>query len=204
MQEAAGIMIKCLINTDDLVRAEVFALQTYANLKDPKNGANQDSEEMVKATNNLATIILKQKGDLTKAEEFARESLRINTIVFGTESNPIGVSKTLLGEILMSQNKLNDETKGLFEYSLAIAIKSDGPDSQNTGIGNVHVGIFYMQLACSQCSVDLKYNQLLLAKSHFLDACRIYTKIHGPNYQNIVEIKSVLHFIFNELSSCIL
>jgi flagellar hook assembly protein FlgD len=80
VQEAAGILINILTLKGDLFDAEHYAQVTYGNLRDKKNGIDQEGEEMAMGAYNLANVILKQNGDLIKAEELARESLRIRTL----------------------------------------------------------------------------------------------------------------------------
>jgi tetratricopeptide (TPR) repeat protein len=82
VQEAAGILIRILIAKGDLYDAERYAQVTYSNLRDKKNRMDQDGEEMATGAFNLADVFYRQKGDYTKAEEFARESLRIRSLIF--------------------------------------------------------------------------------------------------------------------------
>jgi ATP/maltotriose-dependent transcriptional regulator MalT len=46
VQQAAGMLIACLIHNGDLCNAERFAQQTYENLRDRKNGMDQEGEEV--------------------------------------------------------------------------------------------------------------------------------------------------------------
>eukprot|EP00596_Hydrurales_sp_CCMP1899_P008774 CAMPEP_0119037738 /NCGR_PEP_ID=MMETSP1177-20130426/6223_1 /TAXON_ID=2985 /ORGANISM="Ochromonas sp, Strain CCMP1899" /LENGTH=347 /DNA_ID=CAMNT_0006999371 /DNA_START=296 /DNA_END=1340 /DNA_ORIENTATION=- len=71
VQEAAGSLINCLIHNGDLINAGRFAQQTYENLKDRKNGMDQEGEEVANGSYNLADVIYRQEGDLLKAEELA-------------------------------------------------------------------------------------------------------------------------------------
>jgi hypothetical protein len=75
VQEAAGVLIDTLIRKDDLFDAERYAQVTYGNLRDKKNGIDQESEAVAMGAYNLANVIYLQKGDLIKAEELVRESL---------------------------------------------------------------------------------------------------------------------------------
>jgi hypothetical protein len=77
VQQAAGILIECLIHNSDLSNAERFAQQTYENLRDRKNGINQEGEEVAIDLYNLADVIHRQGGDLLKGEELARNALNI-------------------------------------------------------------------------------------------------------------------------------
>jgi hypothetical protein len=128
---------------------------------------DQKGEEMARGAHNLANAIFKQKGDLIKAEELARESLRIRTLIqYGRSQNTVEASCNLLANILRAQGKLGDETRGLQERSLASAIRSNGPDGQNTAAGNYNLGDFYHKLAEKQPTVNAKRTQLLLSKRH--------------------------------------
>ncbi len=82
VQEAANLLIGCLIDKGDFLNAE----QTYQNIRDPKNGMNQEGEEVAKGAYDLADVICRQNGDLEgliKAEELIREVLVTGTPKFG-------------------------------------------------------------------------------------------------------------------------
>ncbi len=95
VQEAAGELIGILINNGDLFDAERYAQVTYGNLRDKKNGMDQEGEEMARGAYNLAYVIFQQNGDLIKAEELARESLRIRTLKYGSDHLSVGRSCSL-------------------------------------------------------------------------------------------------------------
>ena len=78
----------------------------------------------------------------------------------------------ILAGILIAQGNLGDETRGLFERSLAISIRNEGPDGLNAAVGNCNIGRFYHRLGNIQPTVDSQRTQLLLAKSHFVEAQR--------------------------------
>jgi tetratricopeptide (TPR) repeat protein len=148
VQEAAGMLIECLINNDDLSNAERFAQQTYENLKDRKNGMDQEGVEVAMGSYNLADVIYRQDGDLLKAEELAREALRIRSLIHSSNDHQIGASCHCLATILESQGRqLEDETKRLFERSLAIYIMIEGPDGLNTANSKLCFGSYYYELA---------------------------------------------------------
>jgi hypothetical protein len=105
VQEAAGVLIDVLIAKDDLNNAERYAQVTFGNLRDRKNGIDQNSEVVARGAHNLANVILRQEGDTIKAEELARKSIRINTLIYGpdgsnTDNNAVHVSNDLLARIL--------------------------------------------------------------------------------------------------------
>jgi hypothetical protein len=95
VQEAAEILINILIEKGDLFDAERYAQVTYGNLRDIKNEINQESDEVAVGAYNLADVIFKQNGDSIKAEELARESLRIRTLKYGSDHLSVGRSCSL-------------------------------------------------------------------------------------------------------------
>jgi hypothetical protein len=143
-------------------------------------------------------VIFKQ--NLIKAEELARESLRIKTLIYDSNHNAVELSCDLLASILNAQGKLGDETKGLYERSLAISIRNEGPDGLNVATGYCHIGEFYEKLAIKQSTVDAARTYLILAKSHHEQAQRIYSKIYGPNHPNTVDASSRLNVVIRILS----
>jgi hypothetical protein len=72
VQEAAGLLINVPISKDDLYDSERYAQVTYGNLRDKKNGIDQESEAVANGAYNLGSVIYQPKGDLIKAEELAR------------------------------------------------------------------------------------------------------------------------------------
>jgi hypothetical protein len=200
VQQAAGMLISSLIFQGDLFNAGRFAEQTYANLRDIKNGMDQEGEEVAMGAYNLANVIRRQDDrDLIKAEKLARESLRIRTQVHGSNDYRVGLSCLLLAQILMIQRELGDETKELLERSLANFVMNEGPDGPNTAGGNIMVSQFHYSLAMIQSIMSIKRTQLLLAKSYTEEAVRIETKIHNPSDPNSVAAASLLSDILREL-----
>jgi tetratricopeptide (TPR) repeat protein len=200
VQEAAGVLIEVLIAKGDFYDAERYAQVTYGNLRDKKNGIDQESEAVAKGAYNLANVIHRQKGDLIKAEELARESLRIRTLIYDSNYSIIDLNCGLLARILGAQGKLGDETRGLYERSLAISIRNAGPDGENVANKNYNIGSFYEKLATKQSTVDAVRTHLTIAKSHFVEAQRIYSKIYGPTHPNTVDVSSLLTVITRTLS----
>jgi hypothetical protein len=201
VQEAAGMLIHSLIKQGDLFNAERFAEQTYANLRDIKNGMDQEGEGVAEGAYNLADVIYRQDdGDLIKAEKLARESLLIRIRLHGSNHHSIGSNSRFLGKILMYQSKLGDETKELLERSLAIDVMNEGLDGTNTAVGNLVISRFHYNLAMTQSTISVKRTQLVLAKSYAEEAVRVETKIHNPNDKNSVIAKALLSDILRELS----
>jgi hypothetical protein len=197
VQEAAGILIDILISKGDLFDAERYAQVTYGNLRDKKNGIDQESEAVAEGAYNLANVIFQQDGDLIKAEELARESLRIRSLIFDSNHQSVSISCNLVANILRKQSKLGDETRVLFERFLAISIRNEGP--ANTAAANSNLGLFYYQLSHEQATLNVQQAQLLLAKSHHEEAYRIRSKIYGPTHpetvftaSNLADVTSVL------------
>jgi hypothetical protein len=198
VQEAACWLIDCLIKKGDLSNAERFAEQTYANLKDIKNGMDQEGEQIADGAYCLADVISRQKdGDLIKAEGLARESICIKDRLHGARID-VGRNCRLLAKILEKQGELGDETKELLERSLAIFTRNEGPDGANTAIVNSSVGSFHYQLAMRCSTGHSKRTQLLLAKSYLDEAIRIETKTRNPTHPNRVAAASSLSTILHE------
>jgi hypothetical protein len=156
VQEAAGELIHILIEKSDLFDAERYAQVTYGNLRDKKNRIDQESEAVAYGAYNLADMISQQDGDLVKAEEIARESLRITSVINGSNDQIVGSRCNLLANILRTQGKLGDETRRMYERFLAISIRNSGPNGSNTAIGNYYLGLFHYHLSRKQATVGFK------------------------------------------------
>jgi hypothetical protein len=135
VQESAGLLIGILIRKGDLFDAERYAQVTYGNLRDEKNGIDQESEAVAEGAYNLANVIYRQDGNLMEAEELAREYLRITSLTNDNKDHRVGRACNLLANILSRQDQLGDETRGLYERCLAISIRNEGPDGSNTASG---------------------------------------------------------------------
>jgi tetratricopeptide (TPR) repeat protein len=200
VQKAASTLIEYLCCKGDLSNAERFAEATLDSLKDPANKVDQHSEEVARGYYNLANVINQQIGDLVKAEMLARESLRILIQLFDNNHPRVGMSTGLLGSVLQSQGNLGHETKELFERSLAINIKSDGPDGLNTAVANDNFGNFYEKKAESQQTAEIQKEYLHLSQSKYKEALRIYATTLGPDNPKTVQASSLLSSISRKLS----
>jgi tetratricopeptide (TPR) repeat protein len=200
VQEAAAVLINILISKGDFFDGERYAQVTYGNLRDKKNGIDQESEAVAEGAYNLAHVIYRQDGDLIKAEELARESLRITSLVKDSYHNSVGRACCLLANTLGGQGQLGDETRGLHERCLSISIRNNGPDGPITATGNYNLGWYYCNLAAVQTTVILVQNQLLLAKAYFEESYRICLKIYSPTRTETVATASKLADVSNELS----
>jgi hypothetical protein len=205
VQEAAGYLIDCLIQLGDLSNAGRFAEQTYANLRDIKNGMDQEGEIVAEGAYNWADVIQRQGNlgqgdvDLIKAEGLARESIRIRDKLYGAHNSKVSGNCLLLARILQQKGKLGDETKELFERSLAICVRNEGPDGVNTAVVNIDIGQFHDKLAMTSLTGHTKRPQLILAKSSFEEAVRIGIKIHGPHHPYRIAVSSLLSDVIREL-----
>jgi tetratricopeptide (TPR) repeat protein len=201
VQKAAGRLIECLTHKGDFYDAERFAQATQDSLKDLGNKVDQQSEEVATGYYNLADVISRQEqGDLVKAEMLVRESLRIRARIFHNDDPHVGASSGLLAKILHFQGNLCNETKELFERSLAIDIKNEGPEGINTAAANGRLGMFYHQLAQSLQNAETRIDHLRQSRSKYKEAVRIYTKIFGPDDPRTINASSNLSMISSELS----
>lgn len=181
-----------MVQKGDYANAERYAEVTYSNLRDIKNGIDQESDEVAEGAFNLADVYLHQRsnpnrdGDLIKAENLAREALRIRTRLHGLHHHNVGQSDLLLARILTEQKKYGGETKELFKRSLAIFRSEGGPDDLNFAATNASAGMYHFKLAVEDYDFDKVQTQLLLAESYFKVASRIETKMRGPTHKNAV------------------
>jgi hypothetical protein len=109
VQEAAGILINNLILKGNLFDAELYAQVTYGNLRD-KNGIDQESEVVAEGAHCLADVIYRQDGNLIKAEELARESLRIVSLIYDINRHRVGRACCLLATVGSVETPLFGET----------------------------------------------------------------------------------------------
>jgi tetratricopeptide (TPR) repeat protein len=200
VQEAAGTLIDCLMHKGELYDAERFSQLTLDSLKDPANEVDQESEAVAKGYYNLGNVLKKQKEDVVRAEMLARESLRIRTQLYGNDHPHVGNSIGLLAEILRKQGNLGNEVKEMFERSLAIDVKQQGPDGVNTSIGNKNLGVFHDQLAETDLSTDERKEHLRLSVSYYTEALRINANIFGPDHHDTINAASDLSEISLALS----
>jgi tetratricopeptide (TPR) repeat protein len=200
VQEAAGVLVNILIRKGDLFDGERYAQVTYGNLRDKKNGIDQESEAVATGAFNLADVIYKQDGDLIKAEELARESLRITSLINDSNHHTVGRAYSLLAGILREQGQLGDETRELYKRCLSIFIRNEGPDGPSTASGNYNFGRYYHKLAVKQATVALMQKQLLLAKDYFEESHRINLMIYGHTNPGTVNTASELAAVLSELS----
>jgi hypothetical protein len=58
VQEAAGVLIECLVHKGDVYNTERFAQVTLDSLKHPANGVDQESEVLAVGYYNLGEVFL--------------------------------------------------------------------------------------------------------------------------------------------------
>jgi hypothetical protein len=184
VQEAAFLLIDCLLKTNEIYDAERFAEATLASLKDPANGIDQQSDAVSQGYFILAKVILHQKleGNLNKGEMLARESLRIRELLFDKDHPYVGTSCGLLGNILSEQEKFGNETKTMLERSLAIETKHYGPDGPNVANMHGNLGNYYLFLSLDQENVDRRKELLYQAKLKYKESIRLNTNMFGPSH----------------------
>jgi hypothetical protein len=115
---------------------------------------------------NLAEAIIRQNGDLIRAERLARDALRIKIRLYGSDHNLVGFSLMQVTKIALVQKKFGNERKELHERSLAIFIGNEGPNGANTAMGMRNMALYYLEFAGIQTTTDTKRTHLLLAKSY--------------------------------------
>jgi tetratricopeptide (TPR) repeat protein len=195
VQDAASLLIECLVCKGDFDHAETFAQLTLESLKDPGNGLDQQSEAVTRGFFHLGNVIFQQEGDLVKAEKVVRESLRTRTRLYGADHVHLGITCSLLARILQAENKLGIETKELYERCLAINIKNCGSDGVHTAVSNFH----HHQAETSQ-PAGIRKEHLSLSKSKFNESLRTYTKLFGPDDPRTVKASSLLSIVACNIS----
>jgi hypothetical protein len=191
VQDAAGVLINILIKKGDFYDAHRFAEMTYSNLRDKKNGMDQEGGQMATASYNLALVLykaltgysnLKDLDDLVKAEELARDALRIRTLIYGSDELITRGSIELLANILMFQHKFGKETEELCLRVLTNSIRNEGPDCLNAAIGHSNISCYYKYKATrnslQQPTDEVVRINLQLTRSHMEESLRIFEKVN--------------------------
>lgn len=196
------------MRTGNLFDAERYASITYQNLKDKKNGMDQNGAAVAQGAHNLANVIYQQHQkrtnfeELAKAEELAREAVRIRSLIHDSEHEILGDSCNLLAHILQSQGKV-DEPRELFERYIAISIRNEGADGNSVGVGNTHIGRFYFFLSLLRANADRKKDYLLKAKVYFQEGFRIAKITSSPTHPNYIAAERHLSGALTVLKTCI-
>jgi tetratricopeptide (TPR) repeat protein len=199
VQNAASMLIECLLLKGDFDHVETFAQMTLDSLKDPGNGLDQQSEAVANGYYDLGNVICQQEGDLVKAEKLVRESLRIRSRLHDAHHELVGMSIDLLARILQAQGNLGSETQKLYERALVICIKHYGSEGLNTAASNFNLSAFYDHLAKNSQTAETKKDHLQLSESKCKESLRIYTVVLGPDNPRTIEASSRLSIILRKL-----
>jgi hypothetical protein len=105
VQEAAGFLIHILTLKGDLYDGERYAQITYSNLRDKKNGMDQNGAEVAQGAYNLADVILQptrqsKQTQLLLAKAHFEESVRINLKIYGPTHPDTVAATSRLADIL--------------------------------------------------------------------------------------------------------
>jgi hypothetical protein len=200
VQEAACVLIECLIHKGEYYDAERFALLTLESLKDPANKLDQEGEAVAKGYYYLASVICQQNEDLVRAEMLARELLRIWQLLYDKDHIHVATSIGLLANILRRQGQCGAEVKELFERSMVIYVKHEGPDGVNTSINNRNMGNLYRALAGTYVTAEARKEYLYVSLSHYTEAFRINAKIFGLTHNDTITDASHVSDISHMLS----
>jgi tetratricopeptide (TPR) repeat protein len=201
VQGAANTLIYALSLQGDLENAQRFSEQTYLNLRDHKNGINQESDEVAVGAYNLSSIIFQQQdGDLMFAENKARESLRIICQLHDADDAKVGRHCLLLARILQKQEKFSNETKELFERALAIFTRHEGRDGTNSAVGNIAIGQFHYNWSVRHIG-SAKRIHLLRAKAYSEEGLRIAMILHAPTHGHYIGATEILTLVSEALSN---
>jgi hypothetical protein len=184
----------------DFDQAETFAQMTLDSLKDPGNGLDQQSEEVAKGHHDLGRVILRQKGDLLKAEMLVRESLRMRNHLHDADHVSVGHSVDLLANVLRDQGNLGSETQELHERSLVINIKHFGSEGVNTATSYCNLGNLHYYRAKENQDPENQEEHLRLSKPNIKEALRIYAKIYGPDHPRTIDASTHLSNVTRMLS----
>ena len=123
-----------------------------------------------------------------EALAFARQALKLNTQLFGTESADVANVMNLLAEMLDYFNDVNDdEVIRLIEQATAIYSRVEDSSSVNVAAGENNLGLAYVSRARrSQIANDLDrcMTNLELALPHLREAVRMFRVNNNVNGAN--------------------
>jgi hypothetical protein len=94
---------------------------------------------------------------------------------------------------------MGDETRSLYERSLAICIKYEGLDAVNTSIELIGIGKFHHKNSGMQTTLEARKKELLLAKPYLEKAIRIDSMIQGHMITEAGDARILLKCIMSEL-----
>ena len=208
--EAAFYLIDCLMHNKEFEDANLFARTLWEiihtnNHVDNDIPADKRQEYVATAAKLLAQAIYgfassggippeeKQKAG-EEAIARARQSLEINTQMYGAECGRVAADLLTLGDVLSLFNDdddaNDDEAIRLYDRSIAINIRVNGSMSVNVGAGKNNLGLAFKRRAgraydaddFDQCIANLE-----LALSHYREAVRILRALDHVYDANITQ-----------------
>ena len=201
--EATFYLVDCLLSNKEYEDAHLFAHTLWEIIhtnhhvdNDIPNDIPADKRQryFACAAGLLAKAILhlarsggippeeKQKaGEVSIAR--ARQSLEILTQLFGTESEIVSISMSLLADVLDYFSDFRDDSEvfRLYEQAIAISTRTDGVTSESVGTMEYSLGSAYSKRAeRAQADNDLERYvvNLELALRHFRETTRIYRALN--------------------------
>lgn len=123
----------------------------------------------------------------------ARKALAIKRRIYGDDHPILTPIIFTLSNTLQDDKKNNNERKELLEKSLAISIKREGSDCNNTAVMHYYLAMFYHEITTKQNTqfgvekVHKSMEQLRIAESHAKEAVRIRTKLNGASHITTLE-----------------
>ena len=197
IRAALGLIQSCILN-EEYEDAEHYARHAMFMINDMTDNFIPSDERprfLAEASYWLARAILKlafaggiPAEEKQKAGEeaiaLAREALRIDTQLCGTESGDVARSMRNVADILVFFSNNDDDDDEIFrlhEQSNAITIRVEGSSSLNVAVGEKNLGTAYINRANRAGSVrDLvrELAHLKLALPHYREAVRIYQSLN--------------------------
>ena len=200
--DAAFYLIESLLFNDEYEDAETYAVNLWEiihtnNHRDNDIPGEEREEYVAKAAGLLAQATYRlaasggippeekqQAGELAIAR--ARQSLEINTQLFGTESTRVATTMGLLAGMLeYFNNDDDDEVLGLYQQAITIETRESGSASMNVGTSMYNLGLAYdnrAEKAHAANDLDREQANLELALPRYREAARIYTAINHTQW----------------------
>lgn len=135
VQEAASNLIDCLLNQGDYSRADGYCRMNYDNLTDPRNGIDQESDEVCHGMFQICCIWLKkdpvkdEKEAIAlgnEAEDLIRKSTRLYMKRKSLKNYGSIRYYRAFGEILLKRSQFTEETRTVLERYLYLARDQNG------------------------------------------------------------------------------
>jgi hypothetical protein len=202
VQKAALILTRITIKIGNLCDGERFAKTSYETLRDKFDIYVTDSCTaslglVATSSHNFANVIYRGKGDMIQAEGHARTALSIRDRIYGTNHHAAGASCHLLARILCAQKDLKDQTRVneirvLFERSLGISIRNEGPFGMNTATAYLSFGKYYLKLVSASSAK--------LGAGYCLKAIDIFTRMFGSDHSYTSKAKKQYGDLLRKIS----